>query len=84
MSVERMLWDNDATGLAELAHKGEISPRELVDAAIARRSHPPQHQRHCRAALRCGAGAGEISRSHAAWSLSNMTAKTFAPRANSR
>jgi len=24
MSAERMLWDNDATGLAELVHKGEI------------------------------------------------------------
>lgn len=36
MSVERMLWDNDATGLAELVHKGEISPQDLVDAAIAR------------------------------------------------
>ena len=36
MSAERMLWENDATGLAELVHKGEISPQDLVDAAIAR------------------------------------------------
>ena len=36
MSVERMLWDNDATGLAELVCKGEISPQDLVDAAIGR------------------------------------------------
>ena len=36
MSVERVLWEQDATGLADLVHKGEISPQELVDAAIAR------------------------------------------------
>ncbi|ESX65702.1 hypothetical protein X758_29025 [Mesorhizobium sp. LSHC416B00] len=36
MSAERMLWENDATGLAELLHRGEISPPDLVDAAIAR------------------------------------------------
>ncbi|WP_246501764.1 amidase family protein [Mesorhizobium caraganae] len=36
MSAERMLWENDATGLAELVHSGEISPQDLVDAAIAR------------------------------------------------
>ncbi|RWF98122.1 MAG: amidase [Mesorhizobium sp.] len=36
MSIERVLWEQDATGLAELVHKGEISPQELVDAAIAR------------------------------------------------
>lgn len=36
MSIERVLWEQDATGLAELVHKGEISPPELVDAAIAR------------------------------------------------
>ena len=36
MSAERMLWDNDATGLAELVRSGEISPQDLVDAAIAR------------------------------------------------
>ncbi|TIN82013.1 MAG: amidase, partial [Mesorhizobium sp.] len=36
MSIERVLWEQDATGLAELIHKGEISPQELVDAAIAR------------------------------------------------
>ena len=36
MSIERALWEQDATGLGELVHKGEISPPELVDAAIAR------------------------------------------------
>ncbi|ESX61929.1 hypothetical protein X760_08275 [Mesorhizobium sp. LSHC422A00] len=36
MSAEQMLWENDATGLAELVHRGEISPPDLVDAAIAR------------------------------------------------
>jgi amidase len=36
MSAERMLWENDATGPAELVHSGEISPQDLVDAAIAR------------------------------------------------
>jgi isopentenyl diphosphate isomerase/L-lactate dehydrogenase-like FMN-dependent dehydrogenase len=36
MSIEKLLWSHDATGLAELVHKGEIEPRELVDAAIAR------------------------------------------------
>ncbi|RRH97176.1 amidase [Mesorhizobium tamadayense] len=36
MSIERVLWEQDATGLAALVHKGEISPQELVDAAIAR------------------------------------------------
>ncbi|MDX8519774.1 amidase [Mesorhizobium dulcispinae] len=36
MSIERVLWEQDVTGLAELVHKGEISPPELVDAAIAR------------------------------------------------
>ncbi|RWK33402.1 amidase [Mesorhizobium sp.] len=36
MSVERALWEHDATGLAGLVRKGEISPQELVDAAIER------------------------------------------------
>ncbi|MDG4884758.1 amidase [Mesorhizobium sp. WSM4884] len=36
MSNECVLWEQDATGLAELVHRGEISPQELVDAAIAR------------------------------------------------
>ncbi|MDX8444737.1 amidase [Mesorhizobium captivum] len=36
MSIERVLWEQDATGLAELVHKGDVSPQELVDAAIAR------------------------------------------------
>ncbi|RUU05121.1 amidase [Mesorhizobium sp. USDA-HM6] len=36
MSIERVLWERDATGLAELVHKGDVSPQELVDAAIAR------------------------------------------------
>ncbi|TGP51574.1 amidase [bacterium M00.F.Ca.ET.230.01.1.1] len=36
MSIERALWEQDATGLGELVHRGEIAPQELVDAAIAR------------------------------------------------
>lgn len=36
MSIEKLLWSNDAIGLAELVHAGEVEPRELVDAAIAR------------------------------------------------
>jgi len=36
MSIERLLWEHDATGLAGLVRKGEVSPPELVDAAIAR------------------------------------------------
>ncbi len=36
MSVERLLWESDATGLAELIGKGELTPVEAVDAAIAR------------------------------------------------
>jgi len=36
MSIEKLLWSQDATGLAGLVHSGEVEPRELVDAAIAR------------------------------------------------
>lgn len=36
MSVERALWEHDATGLAGLVRKREISPQELIDAAIER------------------------------------------------
>lgn len=36
MSLERVLWEQDATGLAGLVHRGDVSPLELVDAAIAR------------------------------------------------
>lgn len=36
MSIEKLLWSHDATGLAELVRSGEVEPRELVDAAIAR------------------------------------------------
>ncbi|RWQ62807.1 amidase [Mesorhizobium sp.] len=36
MSVEQVLWEHDAIGLAGLVRKGEIAPQELVDAAIAR------------------------------------------------
>ncbi|MGY6708454.1 MAG: amidase [Rhizobiaceae bacterium] len=36
MSIEKLLWSHDATGLAELVRAGEVEPRELVDAAIAR------------------------------------------------
>ncbi|PSJ57377.1 amidase [Pseudaminobacter soli (ex Li et al. 2025)] len=36
MSLESVLWENDATALAGLVKKGEVSPVELIDAAIAR------------------------------------------------
>lgn len=36
MSVEGLLWEHDATGLAELVQKGEVRAIELVEAAIAR------------------------------------------------
>jgi amidase len=36
MSIEELLWQQDATGLAALVNKGEVSPAELADAAIAR------------------------------------------------
>ncbi|MEV8878686.1 amidase [Mesorhizobium ciceri] len=36
MSVERILWEEDATGLANLVRKGEVSAVELTDAAITR------------------------------------------------
>ncbi len=36
MSIERLLWSEDATGLAEHVRRGDVQPRELVDAAIAR------------------------------------------------
>lgn len=36
MPVEGLLWEHDATGLAELVRKGEVSTIELVEAAIAR------------------------------------------------
>lgn len=36
MSVERILWEEDATGLAGLVRKGELSAVELTEAAIAR------------------------------------------------
>ncbi len=36
MSVERTLWEEDATGLADLVRRGELSAIELTDAAIAR------------------------------------------------
>jgi amidase len=34
--MERLLWENDATALAALIRNGEISPVELVEAAIER------------------------------------------------
>ncbi|MER9466146.1 amidase family protein [Mesorhizobium sp. M0482] len=42
MSIERVLWEHDATGQVALVHKGEITPQDLVDAAIARAeaTHP--------------------------------------------
>lgn len=36
MSVEGLLWEHDATGLAELVRKDEVTAVELVEAAIAR------------------------------------------------
>ena len=36
MSIERLLWEEDATGLAARVRSGEVSPVDLVDAAIAR------------------------------------------------
>lgn len=42
MSVERILWEQDATGLADRVRKGELSPPELVDAAIARAAERDQ------------------------------------------
>ena len=30
MSVERLLWEEDAVGLAALVRTGELDPRELV------------------------------------------------------
>ncbi|KRB20474.1 MULTISPECIES: amidase [Mesorhizobium] len=36
MSVERTLWEEDATGLADLVRRGELSAIELTEAAIAR------------------------------------------------
>lgn len=35
-ATEHNLWEHDATGLAGLVNSGEVSPLELVDAAIAR------------------------------------------------
>ena len=36
MSIERILWEEDATGLAGKVRAGDVSPVELVDAAISR------------------------------------------------
>src|SRR5690606_34941071 len=36
MSVERLLWESDATGLAAHVRRGDLTPVELVEAAIAR------------------------------------------------
>lgn len=36
VTIERLLWEEDATGLAALVNKGEVSALELVEAAIAR------------------------------------------------
>ncbi|MFZ1774748.1 MAG: amidase, partial [Rhizobiaceae bacterium] len=36
MSIERILWEEDATGLAALVRKGELSAVELTEAAITR------------------------------------------------
>lgn len=34
--IETLLWETDATGLAERVNGGDVAPLELVDAAIAR------------------------------------------------
>lgn len=36
MTAEQVLWEYDAVGQAELVRRGEISPSELVEAAIGR------------------------------------------------
>jgi amidase len=36
MTIERLLWEEDATGLAGKVRSGDVTPLELVDAAIAR------------------------------------------------
>ena len=36
MSIERLLWEEDATGLAARVRRGEVQPAELVEAAISR------------------------------------------------
>ena len=36
MSVETVLWREDATAIADLVRQGEVTPVELADAAIAR------------------------------------------------
>ena len=34
--IETLLWETDATGLAERVNGGDVAPLELVEAAIAR------------------------------------------------
>lgn len=36
MSVEKLLWENDATALAAFVRRGEVSAEELVEASIER------------------------------------------------
>jgi amidase len=36
MTIEKLLWETDAVGLGGLVNQGEVTPAELVDAAIAR------------------------------------------------
>ncbi|MEO3997671.1 amidase [Mesorhizobium sp. CAU 1732] len=36
MSIEKLIWEEDATGLAERIKAGDLSPVEAVDASIAR------------------------------------------------
>lgn len=36
MSIEALLWEEDATGLAARVHNGDVTPGELVEAAISR------------------------------------------------
>jgi amidase len=36
MTIERLLWEEDATGLAGKVRVGDVTPIELIDAAIAR------------------------------------------------
>jgi Asp-tRNA(Asn)/Glu-tRNA(Gln) amidotransferase A subunit family amidase len=65
MSAERMLWENDATGLAELVHSGEISPQDLVDAAalVAAGVVPAAHASDCGGSIRVpSACSGSLTR----------------------
>ena len=36
MTIERVLWENDAIGQADLVRNGDVTPEELVEASIGR------------------------------------------------